>query len=924
MTEEESVFYEALARSNAEERAAFLDAACLGKPELRAAVESLLAASRMDSFLTRPAVTRLDATIAGGSIAEGPASTIGPYKLQRQIGEGGFGTVYMAEQEKPVRRMVALKIIKPGMDTAQVIARFESERQALAIMDHPNIAKVHDAGATESGRPYFVMELVKGVPITEFCDANHSSVETRLRLFVDVCHGIQHAHHKGIIHRDIKPSNVMVTLLDGVPVVKVIDFGVAKATAQKLTERTLFTAYGQMIGTPAYMSPEQAEMSGLDIDTRSDVYSLGVLLYELLTGTTPLESKRLREAGYAEIQRIICEEDPPRPSTRLSSLGDSATVQAGNRGLEVKRLVQLLAGDLDWVVMKALEKDRNRRYETPAALAMDLLRHLYDEPVQACPPSASYRLRKFVKRHLGPVIGASLLMLALVAGTIGTSHGLVEARKQRDTATLAASAEKDAKESALAREAETKAVLGFVKDHILAAARPLGQSGGRGSDVTMRRAIEDALPYVENRFSDQPLIEARLRDTIAMSFIYLGDPEAAEVQLVRARELFAAQLGISHPDTLSTMNSLALSYTDLGRHPEALKLNEETLELRIATLGPEHVETLTSMNNLANSYSALGRNDDALTLREKTFALQKATLGIDHPNTLRTMGNLSNSYSVFQRHTEAIELDEETLRRRIATLGDSHPDTLMNMNNLANKYAAVKRDAEALELRQKTLEIRRANLPPDHSDTLTSMHNLASSYATLGRHAEALELRQETFEIRKEKLGMEHPHTLFSILSIVASLVELDRGDEALPLIDGCLDRAVGKVVDPRLIPRLVDYQMKIFQKKRDAANCLETAGQWEGRQLTDAQSFYQATRFRAVCATVVLADQSNDDAIRQSNEQADLAIAWLRQAIAAGYDDVPKLKEDGDLSILRNRSDFNKLQQSLEHQKGAAASPTP
>ena len=272
------------------------------------------------------------------AVTEGPGTVIGPYKLLQQIGEGGFGVVYMAEQEQPVRRMVALKIIKPGMDTAQVIARFESERQALALMDHPNIAKVLDAGATESGRPYFVMELVKGVPITEFCDKNHMPAEQRLKLFIDVCHAIQHAHHKGVIHRDIKPSNVMVTLHDGVPVVKVIDFGVAKATVQKLTERTLFTAYGQMIGTPAYMSPEQAEMSGLDIDTRTDVYSLGVLLYELLTGTTPLEPKRLREAGYAEMQRLIREEEPPRPSTRLSSLGDSATVLAGNRGTDVKRL----------------------------------------------------------------------------------------------------------------------------------------------------------------------------------------------------------------------------------------------------------------------------------------------------------------------------------------------------------------------------------------------------------------------------------------------------------------------------------------------------------------------------------------------------------------------------------------------------------
>jgi eukaryotic-like serine/threonine-protein kinase len=409
-----SLFLEALEKTNAAERAAHLDAICGEDAAMRRRVERLLMAHEAaGGILDRPAVPE-EITGAYQPLTEGPGTVIGPYKLLQQIGEGGFGVVYMAEQNRPIRRMVALKIIKPGMDTAQVIARFESERQALALMDHPNIAKVLDAGATESGRPYFVMELVKGVPVTEFCDKNHLPPEARLKLFLDVCHAIQHAHHKGVIHRDIKPSNVMVTLHDGVPVVKVIDFGVAKATGQKLTERTLFTAYGQMIGTPAYMSPEQAEMSGLDIDTRSDVYSLGVLLYEFLTGTTPLESKRLREAGYAEMQRLIREEEAPRPSNRLSSLGDSATVLAGNRGLEVKRLVRLLAGDLDWVVMKALDKDRGRRYDTPGHFAEDIERYLRREPILARPPSTLYRLKKFARRNWVQTLAGSVLWVALM------------------------------------------------------------------------------------------------------------------------------------------------------------------------------------------------------------------------------------------------------------------------------------------------------------------------------------------------------------------------------------------------------------------------------------------------------------------------------------------------------------------------------
>jgi serine/threonine protein kinase len=458
---ERSLFLEALEKPNAAERAAYLDAVCAQDDALRRRVEKLLAAHEAaDGILDRPAAAE-QATGPYRPFVEGPGTVVGAYKLLQKIGEGGFGVVYMAEQTQPIRRMVALKIIKPGMDTAQVIARFESERQALALMDHPHIAKVLDAGATASGRPYFVMELVKGVPITEFCDRNHLAPEARLRLFVDVCHAIQHAHYKGVIHRDIKPSNVMVTLHDGVPVVKVIDFGVAKATGQKLTEKTLFTAYGQMIGTPAYMSPEQAEMSGLDIDTRSDVYSLGVLLYELLTGTTPLEGKRLREAGYAEVQRLIRQEEAPRPSNRLSSLGDSATVLAGNRGLEVKRLVRLLAAELDWVVMKALEKDRQRRYDTPGRCAEDVERYLRREPILARPPLLLYKLKKFARRGWVEAVLYGLLItvvlpVAMRTLALGWQDKLTKALNEALDALVS---EKNAREAAQAREAQTRAVL---------------------------------------------------------------------------------------------------------------------------------------------------------------------------------------------------------------------------------------------------------------------------------------------------------------------------------------------------------------------------------------------------------------------------------------------------------------------------------
>jgi serine/threonine protein kinase/Flp pilus assembly protein TadD len=457
---EEEIFHHALARRSADERAAYLEQACSGDPELRASVEALLRANvGASGFLDSPGLPFPLRRSALGHragdeqaidtvdepLTERPGTVIGPYKLLEQIGEGGFGVVFMAEQQQPIRRKVALKILKPGMDTRQVIARFEVERQALALMDHPNIAKVLDGGATAGGRPYFVMDLVKGIPITEFCDQNQIPVRKRLELFLSVCQAVQHAHQKGIIHRDIKPSNVLVMSNDGTPLVKVIDFGVAKAMGQELTDKTLFTGFAQMIGTPLYMSPEQAGQSSLDVDTRSDIYSLGVLLYELLTGTTPFDKERLQTAGYDEIRRIIREEEPPKPSTRISTQGQASTAISAQRKSDPKALSQLCRRELDWIVMRALEKDRNRRYESASAFAADVQRYLHDEPVQACPPSARYLFWKFARRKKRALAMAACVSLALAGMAAGA--GWVTRDRAARAAALDATVNRDLDEA---------------------------------------------------------------------------------------------------------------------------------------------------------------------------------------------------------------------------------------------------------------------------------------------------------------------------------------------------------------------------------------------------------------------------------------------------------------------------------------------
>jgi serine/threonine protein kinase/tetratricopeptide (TPR) repeat protein len=768
-----SVFFAALDRAP-EGWPALLEEACGGNAELRECVEQLLYAHQATERKNAPRADAVgEPTLM--SIQEGPGALIGPYKLLQQIGEGGFGLVYMAEQEKPVRRTVALKIIKPGMDSAQVIARFESERQALALMDHPNVAKVLDAGATRSGHPYFVMELVKGMPITEFCDKNHFPPEERLKLFRDVCHAIQHAHQKGVIHRDIKPSNVMVTLHDGVPVVKVIDFGVAKATAQKLTERTLFTAYGQMVGTPAYMSPEQAEMSGLDVDTRTDVYSLGVLLYELLTGTTPLELERLRQAGYAEMQRMIRDEEAPRPSTRLSSLKDSATVLAGNRGLDVKRLVNLLSGDLDWIVMKSLEKDRNRRYATPGNFAEDIERYLRHEAIAARPPSTAYRMKKFAQRNRVAVLTSAIVAIALVAGfavatwqAVRATHAEARALAALDDAERARAAESAQRQRAVADEQKAlKAAAAERQANEVARQNELKAAQQRDLAKARFRMAREAVDQYQTRVSESPELKAKglekLRTELleaAAGFYDKFVQEASddpEVQAERGR----------------AFRRLGDLYAHTGQLFQAERAYDESLKI-FARLSGDFAKDARYKQELARTHFSEGRLHNLASRHDQSRNSFHAAINIlrplvqAYPNVPEYQADLAETLDDLgtwaSDERDQAWKEGTALARRLVAAGGGDRRYRLVLGDLLNNmgFARQDRNIDSIPWYEEALPVARG-LVEAYPDDLEARdvifqvtNNLAMAYERSGQLERAEPLWQESLALVRRSAA-EHP-----------------------------------------------------------------------------------------------------------------------------------------------------------------------
>jgi serine/threonine protein kinase/tetratricopeptide (TPR) repeat protein len=794
---EESIFIEALQKDLPGERAAFLDEACGGNAELRRSIEMLLRAhEKAGHFLQR---VPGDRRTADQATQEGPGTLVGPYKLLEEIGEGGMGAVWMAEQREPVQRKVALKIVKAGMDSRQVVARFEAERQALALMDHPHIAKVFDGGTTSAGRPYFVMELVKGVPITRYCDEHRLTPRQRLELFVPVCQAIQHAHTKGIIHRDVKPSNVLVAPYDGVPVVKVIDFGVAKAVGQRLTERTLFTGLGAVVGTLEYMAPEQAELNNHDIDTRSDIYALGVLLYELLTGTTPLRHERLQELAFTELLRTIREEEPPKPSTRLSESKETLPAISAQRHMEPAKLTKLVRGELDWIVMKCLEKDRNRRYDTAHTLARDVERYLADEPVQACPPTVGYRLRKLARRNKGPVVAVSLVLLALVAGTavstwqaVRATRAETEAREAQDQATQELNRALRAEKEAGAEKANAQALLRFLLADVLEQADPYHEPD---RDLKVRTLVDRAAGRLDANQAIPPLVQAAIGQTIGKIYWGLGEYRKAEGHLAQAYQMLRQHAGEDQAETLEAAYHLAKLYYFQSDYARAEPLFLRVVDGRRRRLGDEDPATLQALSALGFFYVWHDEPQRAEPLFIKGLQACRPR-GDRDLETLSFMQGLAITYTFLGRYPEALEFADKALNGRRALQGDKHPDTL---NTAAVRAALDRRMGRLREGEERIREVcrlRREILGERHPVTLASDMQLALVYLAQGRRTDAEPLLRNFRDKADRQPDRVHPTHIWGMSELGLALLRQRDFAEAASFLRLYLDLAAKKQPD--------------------------------------------------------------------------------------------------------------------------------
>jgi eukaryotic-like serine/threonine-protein kinase len=895
------------------QRTAFLDEVCSGDEKLRAEVESLLSAHAEAGDLSKSAFATETFDIPNVS------KVLGPYRLLKKLGEGGMGQVWLAEQTVPVHRKVALKLIRGGMYDDSALRRFQSERQSLAIMNHPAIAKVFDAGATPDGQPYFAMEYVPGLAITNYCDEKKLKIRDRLELFIQTCEGVQHAHQKAIIHRDLKPANILVVEVDGKPMPRIIDFGLAKTITPYFSGESMNTLAGSFVGTPGYMSPEQADPDIQDVDTRSDVYSLGVLLYELLTGFLPFDAAQWRKLTLEELLRHLREEDPPRPSTKVSTTRDLSASKAQARGTEPPQLVSALRGDLDWITLKALDKDRNRRYGTPSEIVADIRRYLKNEPILARPASAGYRLRKYVRRHRVGVTVAAGLFLLLAGFAVLQAVQLRRITRERDRADR---------------------VTQFMTN-MFTVSNP---SESRGNTITAREILDKASKDVNAGLSQDPELQASMLDLMGRVYSHLGLYAKAQELIAPAVEIRRRVLGPRNPDTLwsmvnlanalsdqakypeadklyqevidvgrlvgaparrrviAAMNNLALNLMDEGRVADAEKMQRDVVETQRRSLGPEAPDTLTSISNLALTVRSQGHFADAVNLDRQVLEARRHTLGADHPDTLRSAANLALDLLDEQGHDEEAEkLIRLTLEAQRRIVGPEHPDTLVSMDALFNALSQQKKLAEAETVARQGLEILHRTRGPEHPRTLRAAMNLATVLDQEGNHAEAARQFKELWEIQRRVRGPEHPDTLLSQTDLSAALLGSKRLDEADKLARDALAierRALGNenslTVDQMFILSSILRQLG---RTTEAETLL--------REARDHQShIYGIDNPKTALSTYTLGAWA---ALRGDRDKA---FGLLREAIDHGLDasTIQGMEKDADLKSLHGDPRFTSI----------------
>jgi serine/threonine protein kinase len=923
-------------------RAGFLDEACGSDTALRAELESLLAAEAdvRASFLESPPPGAAHGDAAGrvdtiGALAAGQI-VAQRFRLIRTLGEGGMGQVWLAEQISPVRRQVALKLIKAGMYDEAVVQRFQSERQWLAIMDHPAIAKVFEAGATPQGQPYFVMEYVPGLPITEYCDQNRLGIQERLELLISACEGVQHAHRKAIIHRDLKPANILIVEVDGKPTPRIIDFGIAKATVRPVEDQVVLTRFGLFLGTPGYMSPEQVDPNIQDIDTRTDVYALGVVLYVLLTGLQPFAPTTQRQKQpLHELLRLLREEDPPNPSTKLSADRETAAATAAARGTLPMHLVRQLRGDLDWITLKALERDRARRYGAPSELAADLRRYLNHEPVVARPASAGYRFRKYIRRHR-LALGVGTGLLALV-----TAFSVLQALELRRT-----TQERDRANQERDRAAR-------ITDFMAGMFKVADPSEARGNSVTAREILDKAAKDMQTGLAKDPEVRSQMMQVMARTYTNLGlfarahdlaqraldarqrllgpdDPRTLESMSMlgwildheghsgdgekldrQALEGERRVLGPEAPLTLETMDNLGLALENQGRYEEQERVERAVLEAATRKLGPENEQTLRMMKHLADALFYEARYPEADQELRRMLDIQRRVLGMDHPGTLTGMTDLALVVWDEGHLAEAEQLFREALASEERVLGRDHPYTNNTLDNLGSLLATEGHLAEAEKFSREALANRLRTLGPEHPDTMVSKINLADELLKEGDVQGAEKLQREALTTQLRVLGPENPDTLVSQTSLAKSLIREGHYAEAENLARKTLEVQVRNagLQHPETLDTLRQLGIALAYSRRygEASKLFGDAIEKESSSGGRGDHFSVWYAFACVAAAA---------------NQVDDALRYLRAAIGRGYRDVNALMADDELKNLRSNAAFQQLVADLKTAPAGAKTP--